>query len=441
MHARLVCANLYTMPSSFYSATKALTQILENKLIISEAISNTHIDEASLAKIKAILYGTTREYFYLKHILGTLIKKPLPKKSLEIEQLLLIAIHQLLKTKTPSYAIVNNAVDTCKQLQQNWATKLVNAVLRNLIRQNIKYNEELAIKFSHPQWLNERFKSAWGKDAKKIIQANHSHPPLHLRVNLGKISRDDYFHMLQAHNISAVKSKLSDYCVTIEEPIPVKDIPKFSQGFVSVQDTAAQQTVVLLNLNENLTVLDACAAPGGKSCHILETEANLKKLVCADISKIRLDLLTQNLQRLGLSADVLCKDIMQLPNIFPTQHFDRILLDAPCSATGVIRRHPEIKLLRKPQDIKHLATQQLKYLKTLWPLLKPNGIFIYATCSILPEENDEIIEKFCQTDTSNEIKIETLHFDEGKKTKHGWQFLPEKNSCDGFYFSKILKNT
>jgi 16S rRNA (cytosine967-C5)-methyltransferase len=345
-------------------------------------------------------------------------------------------------------------VNTAIYFKKPWAKKLINAVLRSYQRQS--QNEEDVCLFlqaqaskpsAHPEWLEKKIKRAWSHQADSIFIANNQHPPLTLRVNSQKISRSDYLALLEEKNINAKSALFSDDGIYLESPSPVTELPLFDQGGVSVQDEAAQLAASLLQLEPGQNVLDACCAPGGKTCHIGEKEPLLESLSALDVDERRLHKVRENLARIDIKVNLICGDaaqpatwLSQLPN--PSKKFDRILLDAPCSATGIIRRQPDIKLLRQPEQIKTLVELQLKLLKALWPLLDDGGILLYATCSILPEENSQLVERFlaAQSDAGHQ----TIDASWGVPQAFGRQLLPVDSqiagaSHDGFYYAKLVK--
>jgi len=304
-------------------------------------------------------------------------------------------------------------------------------------RQSINSFYEGYAKYSHPEWLIKLLQKSWPKNWEEILNANNDRPPLHLRVNLSKISRDDYLKKLESLNIHAKTHATSKTAITLEKPVDISALPDFYRGFVSVQDLAAQYAVDLLELKPGLRVLDACAAPGGKTAHILENTPDLQELVAVDLIDKRLEMIQNNLTRLQLSATLICGDATKPLKWWDGKKFDRILLDAPCSGTGVIRRHPDIKILRQEKDINNNAALQFKLLEALWPLLNNDGILVYATCSVLPQENQMVIEKFLLKYNNAQEKPITVSW--GHKVTHGIQIFPETSGSDGFYYAKILK--
>jgi len=312
----------------------------------------------------------------------------------------------------------------------------VNAVLRNFLRGQEKLlkqkDDYWPAKFAFPQWLLDRIKNAYPENWQDIFAESNSRAPMTLRVNLNHQTREEYLQKLneigiQANIVESVKTAIS-----LDKPQNVYDLPGFSDGEVSVQDAAAQGASILLDCQDGMTVLDACAAPGGKTGHILESARNLN-VIAIDSSKLRLERVKENLDRLKLNAKLIVSDALETNNFAKDLLFDRILLDAPCSATGVIRRHPDIKVLRRNSDIKQLQQVQSDMLDALWAKLKTNGIMLYATCSILPEENEIQMQNFVKRHKDAEvIKL-------SKAQGIGRQIFPGEDNMDGFYYAKLQK--
>jgi 16S rRNA (cytosine967-C5)-methyltransferase len=291
-------------------------------------------------------------------------------------------------------------------------------------------------RYAHPQWLLQEIRRRWPDRWQEILQAANARPVMSLRVNLGRVSRQDYFEKLGAAAVPARPIKGVASGLVLDRPLEVTGLPGFSEGQVSVQDGGAQLAAGLLDLQPGQQVLDACAAPGGKSCHILELEPAVR-LTAVDQDQTRLQRVRENLQRLDLSAGVFVGDAAAPVGEWAATRYDRILLDVPCSATGVIRRHPDIKLLRRAGDIPALAELQSRILSKVWQLLKPGGILLYATCSLLPQENEQQIEHFLAgRDDARERPIEATW---GHACEYGRQTLPGEDSMDGFYYAVLQR--
>ncbi|MFV1982017.1 MAG: 16S rRNA (cytosine(967)-C(5))-methyltransferase RsmB [Thiohalomonadales bacterium] len=434
-----------------------LTEVITSGHSLDFALNkhNTAKDPKHRALISATAFGVCRWLPKLEVILSLLLKKPLRKKDQDVEILLYIGLYQLLDMRIAEHAAVSETVTVCKKLRKVWAKNLVNGVLREFLREKATILDKVTLtdkgKFAHPEWLISIIQQAWPANAKAIFNANNTQAPLTLRVNTHFTDVNRYRELLDDSDKSSFATKHSTVGLTLGKACDVKELPNFSDGYVSVQDEAPQLAARLLNAQAGERVLDACAAPGGKTCHILEQQAALLECVALDVSTKRLTKIKENLTRLGLTATIVAGDAAEPDTWWDGKQFDRILLDAPCSATGVIRRHPDIKILRQKQDIESLVATQLQILNSLWPLLKPGGMILYCTCSILPVENAELIEKFIKiTENAIEQKIEAKW---GISQSVGRQILPgspefedldelnaeNRENMDGFYYAHIYK--
>lgn len=400
------------------------------------------LSASDAAYAQECLYGVLRRYFQLTRRLNAYLETPIKSRDLPIKMLLLSGLNELLFMSTPQYAVVDQTVKACAEIGRPWATRLVNAVLRRAIR---KPDEEFSIppsaeeKFDHPEWLIEAIKNDWPAHWVEILRANNDHPPLVLRVNQRRVSRTEYLKKLEEHGIEAYPTGFSEVGLRLKSGRPVQDLPGFEAGQISVQDEAAQLAIPLLDCKPGHQVLDACAAPGGKTTHLLESVADIS-LLAVDINARRLNEISGSLRRLGLTCTLIQADACSFtPESKPaTTRFDRILLDAPCSAVGVIRRHPDIKLRRSPADIDRAAIRQLELLRSLWPLLVPGGRLLYVTCSILSAENDCVLDSFLLS-ANGEAKVIPVTAAWGLPTRHGRQILPGSNAMDGFYYALLEK--
>jgi 16S rRNA (cytosine967-C5)-methyltransferase len=323
-----------------------------------------------------------------------------------------------------------------------WAKSLINAVLRTYLREQegleAKADKFQVAALSHPDWLIKQIEQDWPEQASQILFENNQQPPMVLRVNLAKISREQYLQLLYEQDIVAEAISFCPSALKLDKPVPVDLLPGFTDGLASVQDTAAQLAAGLLNVQPGHRVLDVCAAPGGKSAHILESQAQLEELIAVDIDEVRMLRVSENFQRLGLQATLVVGDASRPEDWWKDKLFDRILLDAPCSALGVIRRHPDIKLLRRAEDIMHLQTLQKSILHAVWPLLAPGGLMVYATCSVLKQENEHQVQAFlAERSDALELKVETT--DWGNAGVCGRQILTGELAMDGFYYACISK--
>jgi 16S rRNA (cytosine967-C5)-methyltransferase len=412
-----------------------LQTVIEKKLSLTELFHSDSclaFSAADRGLIKELCFGVCRHYFYLDSLLEQLIEKPI--KDLTVKILLFIGFYQLLFLRVPSHAAVAETVSAARQLKKSWGTGLINAVLRNFLRQPNLANS--GNQLAHAPWFCKMIKADWPEQWREILEANNQHPPLTLRVNQQQISREKYLLLLQEQNIAAEICALSPVGIRVDAAMDVTQLPGYAAGYFSVQDEAAQLAAYLLDCKPQQLVLDACAAPGGKTTHLLEYEPSLQ-VIAVDNDQKRLSAVTENLQRLQLTATIQHADVADVSSWWQGSLFDRILLDAPCSATGVIRRHPDIKLLRTSEDILQIAKQQLHILKSLWPLIKPQGQLLYATCSIVKKENTEIMQQFLETTADATEKI--ISADWGTPQTAGRQLLPGQQQTDGFYYCCLLK--
>ncbi|MDF1645569.1 MAG: 16S rRNA (cytosine(967)-C(5))-methyltransferase RsmB [Legionellaceae bacterium] len=414
-------------------ALEALSEVVEKKQSLS------HLKTKLTPFAQALCFGVCRHYTRLSAITEQLLKKPLKKPKVQL--VLLIGLYQLRELDLPEYAVLHETVALLNQPNLAWAKSLVNAVLRRYCREREAINQILTnhstYLYSYPDWLLKRIQKSWPNHWKDIIHHSNQHPPMNLRVNAKHNSRKAYQSQLQAQNIEVTPLLHTTHGLQLNHPVDVHTLPGFQTGDVSIQDGAAQIAASLLSLEPGLRILDACAAPGGKTCHILETEPKLKACFALDVDAKRLTRTAKNLSRLSLKATLITGDATKPDTWWDGQLFDRILLDAPCSATGVIRRHPDIKLLRTPKDISQITQVQTRMLNALWPLLEPGGILVYATCSILPEENEIQIASFIQQNSDCSLSPSPQDF--GHSTGHGWQILPGEQAMDGFFYSVLHK--
>lgn len=416
-------------------ATIAAGKSLNRQLPLYEAT----IDECERPLYRQFCYGVLRYFPQLSGIARQLVSKPLKDKDQDIWMLILLGGYQLMYSRIPDHAALNTTVDTTRLLNKVWAKKLVNGVLRQWQRRCDELLGQLnpAQRAAHPGWLFKALQQAWPEQADQIVDANNQQAPMCLRVNRQRVGRSDYLKQLQALQIAAQPCQFADSGIRLSSRVAVEALPGFHQGHVSVQDEAAQLAAQLLSLAPGQRVLDACAAPGGKTCHILETEPALEALIALDSDTGRLERVTENLQRLSLSATLVAADA-STTDWWDGQLLDRILLDAPCSATGVIRRNPDIKLHRSAADITQLAQLQGAILDALWSTLKPGGLLLYATCSILPQENSAQIEAFCAR--HNDAEHLAIDAQWGLAQTYGRQLLPAISGCDGFYYARLKKS-
>lgn len=414
------------------------------------------------ALLQEICYGVLRYLPALENDVQQLVKKPLKGKQRVFHFLMLVGIYQLKYMRIPDHAAVSETVAAANALKNRHLGGLINGVLRNYQRSyQLNYqinnqsnnlnndkdainaekqipNTEQAevsepIKYNHPSWFIKKLKTAYPAQWQSILLANQERPPMWIRVNKQHHSAQEYTELLKQADIGFNYVDPKSDAIKLNHAIAVEKLPGFSQGHVSVQDGAAQQAALLLACSENDNVLDCCAAPGGKTCHIIERTPNIANITAIDIDESRLVRVNENLQRLKLNASVLTGDAAG-KDWWNGELYDKILLDAPCSGTGVIRRHPDIKWLRKASDIEKLTELQANILKNIWSLLKPGGTLLYATCSVLPEENITQVKHFID----NNENAEHIAITENDQ-EIGWQILPNKHSMDGFFYAKLMK--
>lgn len=421
--------------------TQALTiliKVLQNRTPLSHALHSTK-DVTPFCK--ELCFGICRHYIRLQMLANCLMTKPLKTKDIDVSLCILMGLYQLHYLHLPDYAVVQESVALLDVLKKSWAKGLVNAVLRNYCREKAslisKLENDVAFTLGHPKWLIEKVKQDWPNDWTNMLHANDEHPPMSLRVNISNTTRFAYLEQLAKLNISAIAHAHATSGIVLNTATHVEQLPGFNNGDVSVQDTAAQLAATLLDLKPGLRLLDACCAPGGKTCHILEVEQHLSEVVALDIDERRLVRVKENLDRIKRHATLITGDGASPNTWWDGKPFDRILLDAPCSATGVIRRHPDIKLLRTLDDILQITQIQRSLLHALWPLLATGGQLVYATCSIMPEENEQQIARFVKDEpTAHAIPIKQ---DFGRPTQHGRQILPGEDNMDGFFYSVLRK--
>lgn len=425
------------------AAARALATVLQGKASLASSLPPLldKVEPRDRGLAQELAFGTARWQPRLQLLAEKLLQKPFKAADRDVEALLLVGLYQLLHTRIPAHAAIGETVACVDKLKKSSLKGLLNGVLRNAQRDHAVLFAELdrdpVLHTAHPRWLQKRLKADWPEHWQAICAANNQHPPLILRVNRRQARRESYLAELHNAGIEAAPCIFSRDAIRLLQPCDVKTLPGFMNGRVSVQDEAAQLAADLLNLAPGQRVLDACAAPGGKTCHLLETEPGLQDVIALDLEPSRLARVEENLARLQLQATLVAADGRDVAAWWDGKPFQRILLDAPCSASGVIRRHPDIKLTRQAEDITALATLQGELLDALWPTLEVGGVLLYATCSVLPQENRDNIAAFLQrTPGARELDI-TGSF--GLKQVHGRQLLPQADGHDGFYYAKLIK--
>lgn len=422
------------------TAAQALVQVVDNGHTLDSTLDAIDMS-AHKALIQEMLYGVLRWFQRLDALAKNLLKQDLKPKDRDIHMLLLVGLYELIYMDNQDYAAVSETVSATKGLGKPWAKALLNACLRRAQREHDtlqqRLDDKLSSYFSHPNWFIDLLRDQYPQHWQQILQANNERPPMHLRVNLSAIDRQTYLQQLEDKGLSARALDATAAGVCLDNPANVSHLPGFDRGRVSVQDGAAQLAIDLLDIQAGHRVLDACAAPGGKAAHILETHPDVAALVLVEKSAHRSNRINENFTRLGLHADIIIADAAQPDTWWDGQPFQRILLDAPCSATGVIRRHPDIKLHRQKQQITLATKLQAQLLEAMWPLLDSGGKLLYATCSMLATENQERVADFL-AHHSDAREVE-LDLGWAQQRSPGYQILPGTKGMDGFYYACLQK--
>lgn len=419
------------------AAANVIFQVVDKGASLSSALpeAQQHIHTRDYGLLQEICFGVLRYLPRLESIVNELMDKPLKGKQRVFHHLILVGVYQISFMRIPDHAAVGETVEATKALKGPRLRGLINAVLRNYQRNQEELNNLAtshdAGKYGHPNWLLKLLQKAYPDQWESVVDANNQKAPMWLRVNQKHISAPDYQALLNALNIDSYLHEDAPNAIKLAAPCDVHKLPHFEDGWVSVQDGAAQLSVDFLTPQANELILDCCAAPGGKTAHILEREPTAE-VVAIDCDDNRLKRVKENLTRLNLEATVIQGDARYPQQWWHGQQFDRILLDAPCSATGVIRRHPDIKWLRRADDIEQLAQLQKEILHAMWQQLKPGGTMVYATCSVTPQENKDQIRQFL-ADTQDAILVDS------DPASPGMQILPGENDMDGFYYAVLKK--
>ena len=417
-----------------HEAAKVVSKVVRGGRNLNEVLNESLRKQANLTAqergaLQDLCYGTLRYYGRLVFMMDSLLERPVQESPLRC--LLLVALYQLQYTKASQHAIVDQAVRATKSIN-GAASGLVNAVLRNFLRKQQALQEAAdhsdESRYAYPQWWVAALKAQYGEQAAAILEAGNLHPPMTLRVNTRLTTVAEYRTRLAEQDIPALP--VEPGALKLERPVGVERLPGFAEGLVSVQDAGAQYAAQFLDIKDGMRVLDACAAPGGKTAHLLES-ADIE-LVSLDKDEQRLQRVSENMQRLRLNAQVVCGDAATPQDWWDGKTFQRILADVPCSASGVVRRHPDIKWLRRPEDIESFARQQLQILNALWPLLARDGKLLYATCSIFARENNSVLEEFLgQHADAVRVGLSAPGMTDG-------QLLPN-DEHDGFFYALLHK--
>jgi len=419
------------------AAASALYQVVDLGQSLSNAlpIAQQQVRPRDHALLQEICYGVLRQLPRLESISQALMETPLKGKQRVFHFLILVGLYQLSFMRIPAHAAVGETVEGAQDLKGLRLRGLINAVLRNYQRDQDRLDAQAtshdAGRYGHPGWLLKLLKESYPEQWPQIVEANNSKAPMWLRVNHQHHTRAEYQALLEQAGIASQPHSQAADALCLDTPCDVQQLPGFAAGWVSVQDAAAQLAINYLTPQAGELILDCCAAPGGKTAHILERTPN-SQVVAIDCDQTRLKRVQDNLQRLQLKAQVICGDARYPQDWWQGEQFDRILLDAPCSATGVIRRHPDIKWLRRANDITALAELQREILDAMWQQLKPGGTLVYATCSITPQENSLQVKAFLQR-TPNASLIDS------DPSQPGRQILPGEQAMDGFYYAVLKK--
>jgi 16S rRNA (cytosine967-C5)-methyltransferase len=428
------------------AAALAVHEVVHEGRSADAALEASH-ERIDRAAVRAIALGTLRWYLRLRPAIEPLVNRPFEELSPRLAALLVTAAHQVEYSRGAAEAQVHLAVDASRVIGEGRASGVVNAVLRRFVAQRPELlaaaDSEPGPRYAHPEWLVGMIASAWGERSAEILAANNEHPPMVLRVDPAQQHAEDFLRSWRALGREARAVEWNDDAVVLERPVAVQTLPGFESGAVSVQDGGAQLAAPLLDAQPGMRVLDACAAPGGKTLHIAQRTPALAELVAVDDDPARLGRVRENLERAGCNATLLDADLRTVPPALTPASFDRVLVDAPCSATGVIRRHPDIKLLRRASDIESFVVTQRKILATAFELLRPGGRLIYCTCSVIPAENEEVVAAFLREQPRAAVAPwpESLRRPPGLLDRAvGWQLLPGGGAgTDGFYYACLAK--
>ncbi|MCP4334312.1 MAG: 16S rRNA (cytosine(967)-C(5))-methyltransferase RsmB [Gammaproteobacteria bacterium] len=394
------------------------------------------VSRRDLGLSRELAFGLCRWHHVLSPMLKRRLQKPIRARDRDIEIILMMGLYQLLVMKTEAHAAVNETVKLAHAQKKKWASGLVNAVLRNVIREGGVCDDKLQAR-AYPDWMIARIESDWGNQAGEVLLQGNQRPPMTLRVDSERCDVEEMIAKLAEQNIGASPHGQVNSAIVLESPCDVAQLPGFEAGLLSVQDAAAQIAASLLVCDSGARVLDACAAPGGKTAHLLQRYPDIE-VDALDSSDSRLERLRQNLQRVGHSARILVADAADLDSWFDGSPYDCILADLPCSASGVMRRHPDIKLLRRESDIMPLLAQQRKIVDALWSVLKPGGKMLYSTCSVFKDENEAQVAGFLGRH-ADAIEIILPRADWGEARPHGRQVLTGSDNMDGFYYALLSR--
>ena len=429
-------------------AAHAVARILREGVTLDAALRDAlaAADRKLAPSVRSLSYGAVRGYYRHEAILGRLLSTPVRSLDFLVRALLSVALYELEDEKTPQYAVVDAAVQTAKATDAVRAAGLINAVLRRYLRERKTLDADIArnpaTRHASPVWLADRLRADWPVRWTQLLAAGDTQAPMWLRVNRQQATAEEYLDTLRAAGIGARVEARVPHALALDTPCDVQDLPGFAQGLVSVQDLGAQCVAFPLGLSAGQRVLDACAAPGGKTALILERETDLAQVVAVDVDPQRLLKVRENLRRGNLRAEIVNGDAAHPESWWDGRPFDRVLLDAPCSALGVIRRHPDIRLRKSPADIDKLPQLQASLLKAVWPLLGRGGRLVYATCTLTRSENRDIVGEFLRI-TPDALTLPAQEWqgwpDLGEADEFGRQILPGEAGADGFYYAALTK--
>lgn len=423
------------------AALKALAEVLDENRNLGDSVALARIqDSRDAALARNLTYGVLRWLSALEWLATGLLARPIKKRETEVQRLVLLGLQQLWHDHTASHAVVNETAECARSLGKPWAVALINAVLRRFQRERetfLNRMEQAEKQYAHPDWLLREIQQDWPAQWQEIVDANNRQAALWMRINRQRADDTALRSQLQQAGFTAGGHAFARDAISINPAAAVDRIPGFEKGWLSVQDPAAQLARDLLNPRSGERILDACAAPGGKTAHLLESCAGLA-LTALDKQPQRIEQIRENLDRLGLNATTLANDAMETADWWNGEKFHKILLDAPCSATGVIRRHPEIKWLRSSAQVDAVVRTQAGLLAALWPLLEPGGLLVYATCSILKRENTLQIQRFLAEHTDAVLEDPVVEW--GTAGPLGRQIMPGEAGMDGFFYAVLRKS-
>lgn len=424
-------------------AALSMLKVVDNKKSLTGVLAyqSPKVVDTDRGLLQHLCFGCSRHFFSINALSKILLQKPLPEEARPVQALLWVGLYQLAYSDISEHAAINETVEACSQLKLEKYKGVLNAILRRFQREKSELMSSLkdsdVTRYDHPKWYIKLLKKSYPEQWQEICEQANLQAPMCLRVSTYKQDREEYLLTLNNNEIKASNGKYALTSIYLNAPCDVYKLPNFAEGSCSVQDEAAQLAAQILAPQPHEKILDACSAPGGKTCHILEASNNQAIVTAIDADETRLVRVHENLARLNLSATVKQGDAQNPETWWDGDAFDRILLDVPCSATGVIRRHPDIKLLRQKADIDNLANLQQEILQKSWSMLKPGGTLLYATCSVLPVENSQNIETFLALE--NTASITTLDLSTGVDTGFGTQLFPMANSHDGFFYALLTK--